>query len=115
MRFLINTVLSALIIAGVAELGKRSSFLGAILVSIPLSTVLALSFLYIETSDIQKVSSLSIAVFWLIIPSLGFLLLLPYLLKSGINFWVAMLVSLIALAAGYAGYAWTLKRIGIEI
>src|SRR3712207_1028244 len=89
MKFALNTLLSSLIIASVVELGRRSAFLGALLMSLPLTSILALSFLYVETRDTQKVIALSNGIFWLVLPSLIFFLLLPALLRSGAGFWGA--------------------------
>ena len=78
MKFLLNTLISAVIIAAAAEVGKRSSFVGALLVALPLTSILAISFLYLETGDVQKVTALSYGIFWLVLPTLLFFLLLPY-------------------------------------
>ncbi|MGZ3695364.1 MAG: DUF3147 family protein [Bdellovibrionota bacterium] len=115
MRFLLNTLISALIIASVAEIGKRSTFVGALLVALPLTSILALSFLYVETKDIEKVSALSYGIFWLVLPTLLFFILLPLLLKSGLSFWAALASSMSALLVVFFGYAWLLKRFGVEI
>lgn len=115
MKFAINTLIAALIIAGVAELSRRFSFLAALLVSLPITSLIALSFVYLETKDVAKVSELSLGIFWLVIPSLGFFLLLPTLLKSGINFWLSLGASSVALAVGYFGYAWVLKKAGVSL
>ncbi len=115
MRFIINTVVSALIIAGFTELSRRQSFLAALLVSLPITSILALSFTFIETGDSAKVSGLSLSIFWLVIPSLGFFLLLPVLLRAGVNFWLALAISCIALAATYSVYSFGLKKIGVEL
>jgi hypothetical protein len=115
MKFAINTILAALIIAGVTELSRRFSFLAALLVSLPLSSIIALSFVYIETKDVAKVSQLSTSIFWLVIPSLGFLLLIPLLLRQGMSFWLSLATSSVVLAFGYAGYAALLRRFGVSL
>lgn len=113
MEFLANTIISALIIGAVSELGKRSTFLSAILISIPITSVLSFSFLYLKTGDALKVASLSNEVFGLILPSLSMFILLPILLKSGIDFWISLALSSTALAVVYSGYSWALRRLGI--
>jgi hypothetical protein len=115
MKFALNTLVAALIIAGVTELSRRFSFLAALLVSLPITSVIALAFVYVDTKDTAKVSELSTAIFWLVIPSLGFFLLLPALLKSGVNFWLSLTASSAALAIGYFGYAWALRKFGFSI
>ena len=46
MIFLIKTILSALVIAGVSELAKKYSLLAALLASLPLTSILAFVWLY---------------------------------------------------------------------
>ena len=112
MKFFINTLLAALVIAGVTELSRRFSFLAALLVSLPLSSVIALSFVYIESKDVAKVSSLSLEIFWLVLPSLLFFLVLPFLLKQGWNFWLALATSSLVLAFVYLGYSLLMQKLG---
>ncbi len=115
MKFLVNTVLSALIIAAVAEVGKRSSFMGALLVSLPLTSILAIVFLYLETKDVQKVADLSYGIFWLVVPTLMFFIALPVLLKQGLSFWLSLASASVLLIAIFFGYSWILRRLGVEI
>ena len=91
MAYLIfKTLISAVIIVAISELARRSSFAGALLASLPLVSVLAMVWLYIDTRDSAQVAALSTGVFWLVLPSLGFFLCLPLLLKYGSGFWQAL-------------------------
>lgn len=113
MQFLINTLISALVIAGTVEIANRSSLLSALLVSLPLTSILAISLLYFKTNDIPKVIELSYGIFWLVLPSLGLFLVLPLLLKYGFNFWLSLAVSCLALGICYLVYASVLRRFGV--
>src|SRR4051812_19056573 len=104
VQFLLKVVLSAVIIAAIAEIGKRSSILAALFASLPLSTCLAVIWIYIDTGDKEKVANLSMNIFWILQPSFIFLILLPYLLRQGYSFWTSLSFSLIAMVIGYAGY-----------
>ncbi len=115
MKFLLNTLISALIIATVAEVGKRSSFVGALLVALPLTSIMALSFLYVETGNIEKVSALSLGIFWLVLPTLLFFIALPLLLRSGLNYWASLAIASSALILVFVGYSWILRKVGIDI
>lgn len=86
-------VTTALIVA-VAELAKRNSFAGALLASVPLISVLAMFWLYVDTRDIERISTLSTSVFWLVLPSLALFVTLPLLLKQGVNFYLSMGISI---------------------
>ena len=110
MYFLAKTLLSALIVAGVSELSRRFALISSLLIALPLTSVLAFCWIYYESRDTQKIIDMSYAVFWLVIPSLLFFLLLPALLKMEVKFVPAMLISSVTLAGiygmGMAAYRW---------
>lgn len=113
--FCIKVLLSALIIAAVSELSKRNAFLGAILASVPLVTVLAMIWLYIDTQNPLEVAELSQGVLWMILPSLTLFLILPILLKQQINFYLALSVSLLIMIISYFVMVLILKKFGVRI
>lgn len=103
----------ALIIA-ISELSKRSTFAGALLASIPLVSVIAMSWLYFETKDIQQVSQLATSVFWLVLPSLVFFLAFPFLVNMNFSFPTALLTSTAITVASYLLTLWLLNYFGIR-
>ncbi len=92
--YLIKVLVSALIIATVSEVAKRSSLIAAIIAFLPLTSILALVWLYLETSDPKAVATLSMGIFWMVLPSLDFFLILVFLLKYEWPFWGALFFSL---------------------
>ncbi len=102
MYFAIKTLLSVLIIAAVSELSRRYAFISALLLSLPLTSILAFCWIYYDSRDAQKIADMSYSVFWLVIPSLAFFLLLPVFLKNGMQFSLALLFSCAGTAAIYA-------------
>lgn len=115
MQFLLRVLISALIIAGVAELGRRYSVLAAILASLPLTSILALSFLYAETRRTESVVTLSYSIFWAVLPSLIFFIVLPIFIKLGLGFTSAMLLSCVVMALAYSAYAALLGHVGVSL
>lgn len=115
MQFLLRVLISALIIAGVAELGRRYSVLAAILASLPLTSILALSFLYFETRQTEPVVELSYSIFWAVLPSLIFFIALPTLIRLGLSFVPALLLSCVVMALAYSAYAALLGRFGVSL
>lgn len=101
MYFLLKTLLSALVVAAASEISRRSTLLGAVLVSLPLTSLLAFGWVYYENRDPQQIITLSYDVAWLVLPSLIFFLVLPLLLKANIPFILAILMSCMAMAGGY--------------
>jgi hypothetical protein len=94
--------LSAAVLVAVAEIAKRSSLWAALVASLPLTSLLAFVWLYIDTKDTQKIATLSSDIFWLVIPSLALFPVLALLLRSGASFWWAMAGAVAATLLAYA-------------
>lgn len=91
--YMLKITITTLLVVFISEIAKRSSFMAAILASVPMVSVLAMLWLYIDTKDMTKVSALSSSIFWLVLPSLALFVTLPLLLKQGINFYLSMSIS----------------------
>ena len=61
----IKALLSGAIIAAVSEVAKRSPALGAIILSLPLTALLAFVWLWFDTSDKEGIAVLAQSTFWL--------------------------------------------------
>ena len=113
--YLVKIAITTILIVVISEIAKRSTFVGAILASVPLISVLAMIWLYIDTKDATKVSSLSIGVFWLVIPSLALFLALPLLLKQGLNFYLSISISIGLTVGCYWIMVSALDHFGVEL
>ena len=58
--YLIKLIITALVVVMVSEVAKKSTFIAAIIISIPLTSLLAFIWLYVDTKDYQKVIDLII-------------------------------------------------------
>ena len=112
---IVKVTTSALLIVAISEVSKRATTLGALLASLPLVSLLAMMWLYIDTGDRSKVADLASSIFWLVLPSLALFLILPVLLRAGRAFWPSLAISSVVTAALYLGEVWLLRRIGIEL
>lgn len=115
MPYLIKTALSALIIVAVSEISKRNSLLGGLLASLPLVSVLAMIWLYQDTKCVEKVATLSMSIFWMVIPSLTLFLILPVLLKRHLPFYGALGLSCLATSLVYYLASIAYSKIGIRV
>ena len=113
-QYAVKVALTAVVVVAVAEVAKRSSLWGAVLASLPLTSVLAFVWLYLDTGNSQTVAALSRSIFWLVLPSLPLFLVLPLLLRSGVSFWVSLGISCAVTAVAYFGIVWTLARVHVE-
>ncbi|HEU0219423.1 MAG TPA: DUF3147 family protein [Gallionella sp.] len=108
-----KVLLTAGLIVLASEVVKRSSMFGALLASVPLTSLAVMIWLYIETGDEQKISAFSLNVFWLVIPSLALFLVLPLMIKFGWGFWLSVTAAVLATAACYGMMLSILKQFGI--
>lgn len=111
----IKVVITAVLVVAISEVGKRSSALGAILASLPVTSLLAFIWIYGETGDTAKISALSTSIFWYVLPSLVLFLALPVLLTQGFGFWLSLAVSAALTFAAYIAMTAILARYGVTL
>lgn len=100
--FLTKVFTSALLIALISEISKRSSVWAATLASLPLVSVLSFVWIYLESKNTSLITELSKDIVWLVLPSLAFFLVLPALLSRGLNFWLSICISSVTTMLAYA-------------
>jgi hypothetical protein len=115
MYLTLKVLISALIILAVSEIAKRSTLFGALVASLPLTSILALIWLYQDTRDVDRVATLSSEIVWLVIPSLILFIALPLLLKRGVAFYPALCGAALCTALGYVAMSMLVRRIGVQI
>lgn len=113
--YLTKIAITTALIILISEISKRHAFIGAILASLPIISILAMIWLYIDTRNVAKVSTLSTGVFWLVLPSLVLFVLLPVLLKHGINFYLSLGIAIVATAACYFAMLAILSSFGVKL
>ena len=113
--YITKLIITALLIVIISEISKRSSFIAAILASVPLVSVLAMIWLYIDTKDVEKVSSLATSVFWLVLPSLSLFIVLPMLLRNAVSFHISLSISLVIMITCYFLMIAVLGKFGIKL
>ena len=113
--YVTKIAITTILIVTISELAKRSSFLGAVLASIPLVSVLAIVWLYVDTKDIEKVSSLATSVFWLVLPSLVLFVTLPLLLNQGLHFYASISLSVGFTVGAYWLMVVILNHYGVKL
>ena len=113
--YILKIVITTMLVVVISEISKRSSLIGAVLTSVPLVSLLAMMWLYIDTKDISKVSALSSSIFWLVLPSLSLFLTLPLLLKQGVNFYLSVSLSIAVTILSYWFMISVLNYFGIKL
>ena len=111
----LKVLLTSILVVASSEAAKRNTLLGAILVSLPLTSILAMLWLYADTRDPDKVAAFTTSIFWMVLPSLTLFIALPILLRRGLPFAPSLLVSIALTVASYWAMVLILRRFGIEI
>ena len=93
--FVIKIVVSALIIAGVSELAKRMPSFGGLIAAMPLTTLLSLIWLYVDTGDYELAHAFTRSVLFAIVPTIFFFITALYLFRRGTSFVTLLLVSFV--------------------
>jgi hypothetical protein len=109
----IKVLLTAIVVVAVSEIAKRGSLWAGLLASLPLTSLLAFVWLYLDTGDVARVAALSQSIAWLVLPSLVLLLLLPVLLRAGLGFWTSIALACAATVLAYYAMVRLLLRWGI--
>lgn len=114
-QYAIKVAVTAVVVVVVADLAKRSSLRGAILASLPLTSLLAFTWLYLDTGNRQAVASLASSIFWLVLASLPLFLVLAALLRSGWGFWSSLGAACLVTIAAYFLLVFALGRFDVRL
>jgi len=107
--------ISGAIVAAVSEIARRHPGWGGLLASLPLTSLLAMIWLYRDSSDAERVAQLSVSTIWFFIPSVPLFIALPVLIRSGVGFWASMAIVVAGTLALYALMFWAAPRLGLKL
>ena len=111
---IVKAVLSGIIVVIVSEVARRNPGIGGLIASLPLTTVLAIIWLWRDVPDTEHMASFSESTFWFVLPSLPMFLAFPAMLRHGVGFWLALAISCAITIALYSLTVWLLPRLGIN-
>ncbi len=107
-------LITAAVVVLVSEVAKRSDRLGGLLAALPLVTVLALIWLYVERQPQTKIANHAWYTFWYVVPTLPMFLAFPLLLPR-LGFWPTLLACVVITVVCFWLFALLVKRFGIEL
>jgi hypothetical protein len=110
-----KALLSGALIVAIAEIGKRQPGLAALVASLPLVSILGMILLWHVRPDVENMAHHAQATFWYVLPSLPMFLLIPALMRSGVNFWIALVAGCALTVALYLGMTALGPRFGIRL
>ncbi len=107
LLFIAKLLVSALVIALASEIAKRDPFLGALLVALPLTSLLAMGWLFAETRDNALVTRFARDILLWVPVSLVFFV--PFLLEARTR--LGFVPNLLAGVALLAVTVWVVRRL----
>lgn len=113
--FIVKAALTGLLAAAIAEIARRYPGWGGLVASLPLTSLMAMIWLWRDTGDESKIGALSASIFWFILPSLPLFLVIPMLIKAGVGFWPTMAIGIALTLALYAATFWAAPKLGIVL
>jgi hypothetical protein len=115
LYLVIKAAISGIIVAAVSEIARRYPGWGGLVASLPLTSLLAMVWLWRDSGDAGRVAELSASTLWFIIPSIPLFVTLPLLIRSGVSFWASMAIVVAGTLALYALMFWAAPRLGVRL
>jgi hypothetical protein len=107
-------LISAAIVVAVSEIATRSGKLGALVVALPLVSLLSLLWLNVEKQSAERMATFATYTFWYVLPTLPMFPVFSALVVR-IGFWKALSVSTLLTAVLVYLLSLVLKRYAIEL
>lgn len=115
LYLLAKAAISGAIVAAVSEIARRYPGWGGLVASLPLTSLLAMLWLWRDSGDAERIAELSASTLWFVLPSLPLFVALPVLLRSGFGFWPSMAAATIGTLLLYALMFWAAPKLGLKL
>jgi len=113
--YITKLIITTLLIVLISEIAKRSSLVGALLAAVPLVSILAMTWMYVDTNSSNSAVEFSNRIVWLIAPSMTLFILFPILIKRGMSFYPSMAIAVVSTIIAYYLMILILEKFGIKM
>lgn len=108
-------ILTALVVLFVTKIQVVSDRLSAVLIALPLTSLLAMIWMRLEKQDPERIANHAEGTFWFVLPTLPMFLVLPWMLRNGWGFGIALAVNCVLTVVLFFGLVAILKPFGIKL
>ena len=115
LYLLVKAVVSGVLIAITSEVARRNPGWGGLLASLPLTSLIAVIWLWRDTGDPLRIADQATSTFWFVLPSLPLFLIIPAMLRAGWGFWPTILIACAITLGLYAAMFAFSARLGIRL
>ena len=102
--FLMRTIVAAIIIGIVSEVSNRSPRMGAVLLTLPIISIMAFLMTWLRDHDLKNLSQLSRETLILVPLGLPFFVPLAFAGKLGLGFWTAVAAGVVLATLTIGGW-----------
>ena len=104
IAYIVRVLVSAIVIATVSEVARRSPRLGAVLLTLPIISIIAFGATWFRDHDLKGLSQMARETLILVPLGLPFLVPLAFADRWGLGFWPAILVGLVLAIVTICGW-----------
>jgi len=118
MPIYLKYLITSAVVVLVSEVARRSDRMGALIAAMPLVTVLAMTWMFIELKgevQTEKIANHAYYTFWYVIPTLPMFLLIPWMLRRGWHYGWSLFAGCLLTAVLFVLTAWVMKRFGVDL
>ena len=112
---LVKVLLTAAIILFVNKIQLFNDRLSALLIALPLTSLLAMIWMHGGGQTPQRIANHSEGTFWFVLPTLPMFLILPWMLRHGWTFWPSLILNCLLTAGFFWLTVFVLRRFGIDL
>ncbi|MGB2248422.1 MAG: DUF3147 family protein [Alcanivorax sediminis] len=114
MPLYLKYLITAAIVVAVSEIARHSDRAGALIASLPMVTLLAMFWLYMDNQPQDKIANHAWYTFWYVIPTLPMFALFPMMISRW-GFWLAMAGAVLLTIVCFLVFALVVRSFGISL
>ncbi len=108
-------ILTAVVILFVTKIKLFHDRLSALLIALPLTSLLAMIWMRVEGQDPGRIANHAESTFWFVLPTLPMFLILPWMLRNGWGFGSALAANCVLTVLFFLALVVILKPFGIRL
>jgi hypothetical protein len=111
----VKLLLTAAIILIVTKIQLFSDRLSALLIALPLTSLLAMIWMQHARQSPERIANHAEGTFWFVLPTLPMFLILPWMLRNGWGFWASLATNCLLTAGFFWLMVVILRRFGMDL
>jgi hypothetical protein len=112
---IVKVLLTAVIILFVNKVQLFSDKLSALLIALPLTSLLAMIWMWQGGQTTARIAGHAEGTFWFVLPTLPMFLILPWMLRNGWSFWSALAANCVITTIFFWLTVIILRKFGIDL